>query len=492
MPAAFLADRVHETTTTTGTGTVSLGGAVSGFVSFVDAGADGETVYYLIDNLAYGGTDWEIGTGVVTDGSPDTLSRASVFKSSNANAAVNFGAGTKSVRLVPPSTTYVDRLEENLFEGANTFVHLGLRLQDSDASHSIIFGLGSDLSANRFFTLTTGDADRELTLAGDATLDQDVDTAASPEFAALGIGVPASANGITIGGAANKYLHLYENSNSATQIVNVDDSRVEINKVTNSGSCQVDLNPQPQDGTSSSQFRLWRNTNTTGACSWTAFVGNGTSAVQGRLGGNVNSYWCANNSNFGIGTATGPGTGAVQNLYLSGASAVLGAAKADFVHLAAIDNGAGNRELQIQPELGGIFAWGNDHWRRVRSSTQDVDQYTATVNTTNATQTTLATVAISANYTYQIDAWVVARRTGGTSGTADDGASYHRRASYTTKSGTVTLMGSVQTIGTDAEDQAGWDVTLDVSTTNVRVRVTGAANNNVTWSGDIVVRRVSS
>lgn len=194
-----------------------------------------------------------------------------------------------------------------------------------------------------------------------------------------------------------------------------------------------------------------------------------------------------------IGTQTIP-SGATKNLVLGGGSTspVLGAATADMVAMAAIDNGAGNRELQVQPEAGGILAFGNNKLRRVRSSTQDVEQFTATVNTTDATVTTLTTIAISASYTYLIDAIVVARRTGGASGTADDGASYHRRATYTTKAGTVTLMGSVQTIGTDAEDQAGWDVTLDISTTNVRARVTGAASNNITWSGDITVRRVSS
>lgn len=168
------------------------------------------------------------------------------------------------------------------------------------------------------------------------------------------------------------------------------------------------------------------------------------------------------------------------------------AATADTVALVGVDNGAGNRELQIQPESGGYFALGNNQFRRVPTANQDVYQWTPTVNTTDATQTTLATIPITASRTYMIEARVAARRTGGSAGTADDGASYCRRGTYTTKSGTVTLMGSVQTIGTDAEDQAAWDVTLSISTTNVLVRVTGAANNNVTWMGDIKVQSVAS
>lgn len=183
-----------------------------------------------------------------------------------------------------------------------------------------------------------------------------------------------------------------------------------------------------------------------------------------------------------------------HNMQLCGGSTSpsLASATADIVSLAGVDNGAGNRELQCQPESGGFYAWGSNKVRRVPTANQDVYDWNPTVNTTDATQTTLATIPITASRTYMIEARVAARRTGGTSGTADDGASYCRRGTYTTKSGTVTLMGSVQTIGTDAEDQAAWDVTLTISTTNVLVRVTGAANNNVTWMGDIKVQSVAS
>lgn len=196
--------------------------------------------------------------------------------------------------------------------------------------------------------------------------------------------------------------------------------------------------------------------------------------------------------NLLVGGATTSPTSAAFNLALGGSSTVLGAATTDTVCLAAVDNGAGNRELQVQPESGGYLAWGNNKLRLVPTSNQDTYRWLPTVNTTDATQTTLATIPITASSTYLIEARIVARRTGGSAGTADDGAVYVRRATYTTKSGTVTLMGSVQTIGTDTEDQAGWDATLDINSTNVRVRVTGATNNNVTWMGDVSVQRVNS
>lgn len=82
-----IADRVFETSITTGTGTLNLGGPIAGFRSFVSAFGDGAKVGYHINN----GEDWESGFGTVTAGSPDTLSRDTVLESSNSGAAVNFG-----------------------------------------------------------------------------------------------------------------------------------------------------------------------------------------------------------------------------------------------------------------------------------------------------------------------------------------------------------------------------------------------------------------
>lgn len=111
--------------------------------------------------------------------------------------------------------------------------------------------------------------------------------------------------------------------------------------------------------------------------------------------------------------------------------------------------------------------------------------------TTDATVTTLQTIAITASRTYQIEARVVARRTGGTAGTADDGASYVIHGSYTTKAGTVTLLGALSATYT-AEDQAAWDATLTISGANVLVRVTGALDNNVVWHSTTYVSYVGT
>ena len=85
-------DRVKETTTTTGTGTVTLGGAVTGFRRFQDAFSTSDTMYYVIDG---GSGEWEVGLGTLA--TTTTLARTSVLSSSNSGSAVNFSAGTKNV-----------------------------------------------------------------------------------------------------------------------------------------------------------------------------------------------------------------------------------------------------------------------------------------------------------------------------------------------------------------------------------------------------------
>jgi len=97
--ALVLADRVKESTTTTGTGTVTLGGAATGYQSFAVIG-NGNTTNYCI--AGQGTSEWEVGIGTYTS-SGTTLSRTTVLASSNAGSLVNFSAGTKDVFVTYPA-----------------------------------------------------------------------------------------------------------------------------------------------------------------------------------------------------------------------------------------------------------------------------------------------------------------------------------------------------------------------------------------------------
>ena len=102
-------DRVKETSTSTGTGTINLDGAETGFETFVAGIGNSNTTYYCIQ--AQGGSAFEVGIGTVTDATPDTLSRTTVLSSSNSDNLVDFGAGSKDVFCTLPASKAV--IEDN-------------------------------------------------------------------------------------------------------------------------------------------------------------------------------------------------------------------------------------------------------------------------------------------------------------------------------------------------------------------------------------------
>ncbi|QDP51768.1 MAG: hypothetical protein GOVbin1578_31 [Prokaryotic dsDNA virus sp.] len=117
-------DRVKETTTTTGTGSISLAGAVTGFRSFSSVLSTNDTCYYAI----VGTGEFEVGLGTLSNST--TLARTTVISSSNSNSAVNFSAGSKDVFITQPATKAVllnaagnvhDITTTNLSEGTNQY-----------------------------------------------------------------------------------------------------------------------------------------------------------------------------------------------------------------------------------------------------------------------------------------------------------------------------------------------------------------------------------
>ena len=102
--ALVLNERVKETTTTTGTGALSLGGAPTGFETFAAGIGNSNTTYYAIFHST--ADEFEVGLGTL-DGDSSDLTRTTVYASSNSDSAVNFSAGTKTVFCTMPAARSV-------------------------------------------------------------------------------------------------------------------------------------------------------------------------------------------------------------------------------------------------------------------------------------------------------------------------------------------------------------------------------------------------
>jgi len=158
--ALVVNDRVKETSTTTGTGTLSLAGAVQGFETFVAGIGNSNTTYYTIVNEDGA---FEVGLGTVTDASPDTLARTTIISSSNSDSAVDFAAGTKDVFCTLPASKAVI-----LDASGNIVANNGSALTALNASN-----ISSGTLANARLPATISDktinASRPLTVKGDGS-----------------------------------------------------------------------------------------------------------------------------------------------------------------------------------------------------------------------------------------------------------------------------------------------------------------------------------
>ena len=162
--ALVINDRVKETSTTTGTGTFNLDGAVTGFDTFVTGIADGNTTYYAI--FHQGTTEWEVGLGTVTDATPDTLARTTVLTNSDGNTSqVTFSAGTKDVFCTLPASkaVYLDASGDPVGAIANV-------VEDTTPQ------LGGNLDVNGNDIVSTSDADIDIIPNGTGDVNLGADT----------------------------------------------------------------------------------------------------------------------------------------------------------------------------------------------------------------------------------------------------------------------------------------------------------------------------
>jgi hypothetical protein len=203
-------DRAKEATATTGTGTYTLAGAVTGFQSFAGVG-NGNTCYYA----ATDGTDWEIGLGTYTLAGT-TLARTTILASTNANAAVSWAAGNKSIWVDVPALEFTGMVNSSTALSPSTSDGHALgttALQWSDlfiASGGVINWANGDVSVTHtsgILTVAPGDlrvttagtnSASVVTVGGTQTLTSKTLTSPTLTTPALGVATATSINKVTI------------------------------------------------------------------------------------------------------------------------------------------------------------------------------------------------------------------------------------------------------------------------------------------------------
>ena len=189
--ALVVKDRVKETTTSTGTGAITLGGAADNFVTFSSVLSDTDTTYYAI--VDDGNDDFEVGLGTYASGG-NTLTRTTVLASSNAGSAVNLQAGEKNVFITYPAdkSVYLDAAGELVGQTIKTFT-----LSGGTADGTTIGG--TIAAAGTFTTVICGNLTANGTFTSTGIDDNAVSTAITIDSSQqIGIGTAAPANLVDI------------------------------------------------------------------------------------------------------------------------------------------------------------------------------------------------------------------------------------------------------------------------------------------------------
>lgn len=181
--AFVIADRVRETTSSIGTGAVTLGGPYAGFQPFSVLG-NGNTTYYAIIDPTTG--DWEVGIGAYT-ASGNTLSRATVLSSSNSGSLVTFGSGVKDVICTQPSerNVYVVGTDVVAANGATVPNTLLANSSITINGNSVALGGSTTVTASTTDALTLGNYLSGTSFNGSAAVTTDVNASSTNTAGAI-------------------------------------------------------------------------------------------------------------------------------------------------------------------------------------------------------------------------------------------------------------------------------------------------------------------
>lgn len=482
----LVADRVAETTTTTGTGTVTLAGAKAGYQAFTTAFTTGAKVYYCItDN-----TDWEVGVGTFTTAGT-TLSRDSVFASSNAGAAVNWGAGSKDVFCTAPTQTIVGAPIFKNKTGAYTVVASdnGTIINCTSGTFTVSLTAAATLGAGfNFWIWNTGTGTITIDPNGSETVDQ-LSTYTLSRQRILRLVCTGSA-----------WVSVADNA-ARSIASNIDYAPPVATSLNSTAIGATSAGDRSQAVTGAGAMALG-GSYASGTDSFAAAVANNTSSY-GATGSNSIAIGQQNKSSSNVTVTIGGAQNTASAFYalvLSGAqntasgnySVVIGGNQSSAT-------GAGSFALgrNCVSSISGKYAYAS------QSFAANGDAQTGTFvlrrATTDATPTVLTTdnsapgtddqIILPNNSAYAFTGIIVARQqaSGGTASAAWKIEGLIRREG---SAGTTTLVASTVTA---IDNTPGWTLALSADTTNggLKIEATGAAATNIRWVAQVTTAEVT-
>jgi hypothetical protein len=443
-----LVNRAKMGTATTGTGTITLGSAESGYQTFADAGVtDGQVVRYVIED----GSDWEIGSGAYT-ASGTTLSRT-VSESSNADAALN---------LTGSAVVYVSAAAEDI-PSLELYAENPSSPTAPSATGANAVAIGSGSVASNANTVALSDA----TASGSSAIALGNSTLASG-FGSVALGFSSNAQ-------ASYAIGIGRTSNAS--------------------------------GLYSSAIGL--NSGANGAI---ASTGSGAMALGGSYASGTDSFAAAianNTSSYG---ATGANSVAIGSLVKSTgiASVAFGYSNLSSNQYATV-GGGGNNSATVQyatvvggrgaiSDKFGKFAFGSSAlgFSSTQGSAQGgylvllkqtTDGTPSVLTSNNSTASAFNQIILPNNSAFAFHGTIVAREqaSAGTDCAAWKIEGLIRREG---SAGTTVLVNSATTV---LDNTPGWGMALSADTTNggLKIEVTGAAATNIRWVATVHTSEVT-
>ena len=474
-----LVNRAKVATATTGTGTITLGAAESGYQTFADAGvADGNVVRYVIED----GSDWEIGTGTYT-ASGTTLSRT-VLESSNADAALNLSGS--AVVYVSATADDIPPVLELYAENPSSPT-----APSATGANAVAIGSGASASADNSFSIGIG-------------------TASGAKSITIGEGTNSGAQAVYMGWAASTV--------SASQAIGIGRA------ITATGTGSLAIGGSTS-ATSSYASAIGRNSTNAGSQAVTGAgamalggsYASGTDSFAAAIANNTSSYGATGANSVAIGFgATGSRSTSMRSLsFMGGVSSSFDAVAIGRGSTASgalsFAQGYGSSATATyslafgsyaKSDIQGKFAFAsNGSFSDSLSATGEAQQGTFVLrsDTTGATPEALTTnnstagttnqIILPNNSAYAFHGTIVARQQA-SAGTACAAWKIEGLIRREGSAGTTVLVNSATTV---LDNTPSWGMALSADTTNggLKIEVTGAAATNIRWVATINTSEVT-